>query len=108
MPVVKIKGIPVELGGGTYIVPPITLGALEQLQEDLSNYTAGLGKTSLKTVVDATHAALRRNYPGMTRDQVADLLDVGNMQEIMDAVMDVSGLRRKALEGQAVGESPAG
>ena len=33
--VVRVKGIPLELGGTTYIVPPLSLGALEQLKDAL-------------------------------------------------------------------------
>ena len=50
----------------------------------------------------------------MTRDQVGDLLDVGILQDVFLACMDVSGMRRKALaeeaarEGSPSGEAPAG
>lgn len=105
--VVKIKGLPVVLGGDTYIVPPIALGALEQLQERITSFTGDV--TDLKqvaTVIDAAHSALKRNYPDMTRDQVADLIDVGNMADVFEAVMDVSGLKRKGIEAQ--GEATPG
>jgi hypothetical protein len=101
MAVVKIKGLPVVLGGDTYTVPPITLGALEQLQERIAAFTGDV--TDLKqvaTVIDAAHSALKRNYPEMTREQIAALIDVGNMADVFEAVMDVSGLKRKGLEAQ--------
>ena len=103
----KVKGVPVVLGGDTYIVPPIALGALEQLQERIASFTGDV--TDLKqvaTVIDAAHSALKRNYPDMTRDQVADVIDVGNMADVFEAVMDVSGLKRKGLEAQ--GEATPG
>lgn len=95
---VKIKGIPMPLGDTTYIIPPLNLAALEQLQDRLERFDGGIGKESISTVLDATTAALKRNYPNITRSQVAELVDVGNMAEVMEAVMDVSGLKRKALE----------
>lgn len=98
---VKIKGIPLPLGGTTYIVPPLNLGTLERLQERLANFTGGVDQESVSTVLDAAHSALLRNYPDLTRDQVAEVVDVANMAEVMEAVMDVSGLRRKALEAEA-------
>lgn len=104
---VKVKGVPVVLGGDIYIVPPIALGALEQLQERIASFTGDV--TDLKqvaTVIDAAHSALKRNYPDMTRDQVADVIDVGNMADVFEAVMDVSGLKRKGLETQ--GEATPG
>lgn len=105
--VVKIKGIPLQLGGKTYIVPPLNLGALEQLQDRLEKFDGGIGKENISTVLDATTAALKRNYPDITRDQVSELIDVGNMGEVMEAVMDVSGLKRQAqeAEGQNTGEA---
>ena len=45
-----------------------------------------------KLVVDCLHGALVRNYPDMTRADVADLVDLGNMEEVMTAVMKRSGL----------------
>lgn len=105
MSVVKVKGIPVELGGETLVIPPLALGALEQLQERVGNFRGDIrDKEQVATVIDAAHAALKRNYPEMTREQVADAIDIGNMADVFEAVMDVSGLKRKALE-TAAGEA---
>jgi len=106
MAIVKIKGIPVELGDRTLIVPPLALGALEQLQERIATFTGDIrSKEQIATVLDAAHAALKRNYPEVTREDVAEWVDVGNMAEVFEAVMDISGMKRKALEaGQ--GEAP--
>lgn len=93
-----IKGITLLLAGQPYIVPPLTLGALEDLQDGLESFTGGIDLKSIKTVIDALHAALLRNYPDMTRDQVRNMVGLENMDEVMQAVMDVSGLRRKELE----------
>jgi ribosomal protein S9 len=100
----KYKGIPLELGGVTYEVPPLALGDLELLQEQLEAFNGAGGaidRAMIRTVVDATHAALRRNYPEVSRDQVAAMLDLSNMFEVMAAVMDVSGVGRKAREEAA-------
>lgn len=99
MPVLKHKGVTLYLGGADYVVPPISLGALEQLQDRIVNFAGDVtDKAQVATVIDAAHAALRRNYPDMTREDVADLVDVSNMAEIFEAVMDVSGLKRKEQE----------
>jgi hypothetical protein len=94
----KIKGIRLELSGDFYVIPPMPLGALEQMHDRLDAYTGGADKQSVSTVIDCLYAALKRNYPEKTREDVADLVDVGNMQDVMMAVMDVSGMRRKQLE----------
>lgn len=100
--VARVKGIPVDLGGTTYIVPPLALGALEQLKDALANFTGDVREADqVATVIDATHASLKRNYPEITRAEVADLVDLENMMAVMEAVMDVSGMKRKAKEAAA-------
>lgn len=108
--IARVKGIPLELGGTTYVVPPLSLGALEQLKERLENFTGDVrNDDQAATVIDAAHACLKRNYPDITREDVAELIDLENMMEVMEAVMDVSGMKRKAKEATAQqGEANAG
>ena len=111
--VARVKGIPLTLGGTIHVVPPLALGAMEQLAEALANFTGDIRDTSqISTVVSAAHAALKRNYPDITREQVGEMLDLENMQSVMEAVMDVSGMKRKAHEaanaGEGAGEPTAG
>lgn len=96
--VAKIAGIPVVIGGETKIMPPLSLNAVKQLMPRLEKFKAGVDEESIETLAVVAHASLVRNYPGITVDWVADNVDLGNMQDIMDACMDVSGLKRKQLE----------
>lgn len=94
----KYQGIPHDFGGLVLVIPPLSLGAMERLQERLSGMSDDMfDPENLSTVIDTLHAALGRNYPDMTREEVADLVDLENMQEAMACAMDISGLRRKAL-----------
>lgn len=107
MPVVKVNGILLELSGEMFVVPPVPLGVLEQMHEPIKAVNgdiSDLGQVS--TIIDVTLAALRRNYPDLTRERLADLLDIGNMVEVFQAVMDVSGMRRKSLEAAGEGGAP--
>lgn len=97
-PVVKFRGITVEMDGKTMVVPPLSLGAMEQMQARLEAFEGGTDPQSIRTVIDATHEAMKRNYPEITREFIAENLDLGNMEDFMRAVMDVSGMNRKALE----------
>lgn len=94
----KIKGITLILAGDKYVIPPLTLGALEDVQERLASYDGSLSKESIATVIDVTLLAVRRNYPDMTRESLRGIIDLENMADVMNAVMDVSGLRRKEIE----------
>jgi hypothetical protein len=101
---VMVKGVSLELGdGNAYVLPPLTLGALEILQDKLNtNYSGGaLDPEYIKTVIDAAHLALRRNYPDITRDQVKEIIGLENMEVVFKAVLDVSGMFRKSLEAEA-------
>lgn len=102
---VRIKGVTVELNGTNYVIPPIALGALEQLQERIGTFDGNVQDAKqISTVIDCAHAAMRRNYPDMTREEVANLIDIGNMNEVFAAVMDVSGLKRKEQEAAQAGK----
>ncbi len=100
---VKHKGVPMVFDGKTYVLPPITLGKLEQLQARLVKLDRNdvLGPESVRTMLDAIHVSLQRNYPELTREEVGELVDVGSMVDAFEAVMDVSGLKRKQLEDAA-------
>jgi hypothetical protein len=76
-----IAGREIELGGTVYIVPPLSLGALERLEDRLKMApTPGL-------IVDVVTASLTRNYPDITRERVAELVDTDNCAGIFAAIM---------------------
>jgi hypothetical protein len=104
MPETRFPGKVINLGGVDYVVPAIALGALKLLAPRLA--TLDLGATGmptaedLDTIVDMTLAALNRNYPEMKRKELEDLIDLGNLKEIVDVVAGQSALvaRGKAAE----------
>lgn len=96
-----IPGIAFDFGGGrVYTVPPLSLASIQRLQDRLSDMQLGsiLSPETITTVLQATHASLKRNYPNLTEADVGELVDVGNMQDVVACVLDVSGLKRKALD----------
>jgi hypothetical protein len=108
MTIVKVKGKTVNLNGADYVIPPLNLRALEQLQDKLTTFGGAPSLENMGIVADIAHAALKRNYPDMTRDEVADLIDFGNMTEVMEAVMNVSGLTAQSdAPGEATGAAKA-
>jgi hypothetical protein len=77
---------------------------MEQLQDRLAGMSDDMfDPGNIGTVIDTLHAALGRNYPDMTREEVADMIDLENMQEVMTCAMDIAGLKRKALEASTGG-----
>jgi hypothetical protein len=96
-----IPGVEFDFGGGRVrTIPPLSLGALQRLQGALSNLSTAnaMDPATLDTVVKAAHGALRRNYPQVTEEEVGELVDVGNMIDVISCVLDVAGLKRKAAQ----------
>lgn len=106
MSTVNIPGISYPFPGKQLVIPPLSLGDLEQLLDRINAIVAGgMDRGSIGTVIDATHAALRRNYPDMLREEVAGLLDLRNMRDVLNAVMSASGMEAQPVNDQ--GEVPA-
>lgn len=98
LPVESVAGVEFDFGGGrVYTIPPLSLGGLQALQGQLGELynTSALEPATGAIVVKATHTALRRNYPDITLEDVAELVDLGNMYDVISCVLDVAGLRRK-------------
>ena len=77
------------------IVPALNLKQLKKY----SGALAGLSDLSDSTVLDRAgdlvemiHAALTRNYPEITRDQVEEMIDLRNLLPLTQAIIGVSGL----------------
>lgn len=93
------RGTVVQVNDQSFIFAPLSLGAIEKLLPALQ----GFQPSDVGTVIDVAHKSLKRNYPEITRDDVADMLYIDQLEEIMAAVMSVSGLKGK--ESQQEGGS---
>lgn len=95
MSVVNVPGIEHTFAGGkVMVIPPLALGDLEQLLDPINDVMNGvMDKKAIGTVIDAAHAALRRNYPTIERAEVGNLIDLCNMQDVLEAVMNASGMQ---------------
>lgn len=106
MTTLRFKGIEVEFADGvTRTCPPLTLRVMQVLQDRLAAYTGGNDPANVELVVDAAFSSLSRNYPELKRDEMLDLIDIGNMAHVMSAVMGVSLLVKKG--GDEPGEATA-
>lgn len=100
----RFEGEIVNLAGTDYTVPALSLRQVRELASKLEKLDAeatGMpAAEQMEAVVDVLHAALSRNYPDMTKEQVLDLIDLGNMTSLVKAAMRTSGLVGKG-EGKA-------
>jgi len=108
-PAPRFKGQEQELGGTTYVVPPLALGALRELLPRIKQITTldGIpGVEEIDTIIDVAAAAIQRNYPAMTREELLTLIDVGNMRPLFKAIMALSGLESASGNSGAGAASP--
>jgi hypothetical protein len=95
---VKHEGIKVMLGEEERVIAPLTLRALRKLNPQLqllATLKEGMpGEEQIIAITKVVHAALLRNYPEVTEEQVEDWLDMGNLAEVIAAVMSVAGMER--------------
>lgn len=92
---VKHKGAAFELGGKEYVFEPLTIGSFERLEDQISGITAGtINDFQLaRSIILIATESLKRNYPEITKEEVAELIDLTNMQDIFSAVMQTSNPR---------------
>jgi hypothetical protein len=94
---VKVPGVSMTFDGTAYVVPPLNAAAVKQYRGEVAAFFVG-AVPDIEVVVKLLHAALVRNYPALTAEQVEQWVDYGNMLDIMDAVMQTSGLAAKVGE----------
>ena len=109
LPGVDKGGAWVVMGDKQYKIAPLNFKALRELSDSVKDLTenAPSGMPSgvqMMAMAKIAHAALRRNYPDITEDEVADNLDFGNFSIVLAAVMGASGLsgREVAKPGETV------
>lgn len=102
----RFEGEKIRLGGVEYVVPPLSLGQIRRLKSDISKLgnlqsggdasdpLGGLTDEAMDTVVIVVHTALSRNYPELTKEQVSEWIDLGNLASTLQAVMGVAGLKK--------------
>lgn len=89
-----IDGVTLNLGGTDYVVPPLNFKALRRLLPVIERFgKAGASFTpeQMDGVVEVVHAALTRNYPDFPREQLEDVIDLGNAATVLTAVLGASG-----------------
>ncbi len=100
-----IEGKIVHMAGTEWVIPPLNFKALRRFREELGSMTPEALVNSGK-VVEIIHAAMLRNYPDLTLDTLEDMLDMGNIMHVTEAVLAISGLVEKQ-PGEVQAASPS-
>lgn len=101
----KFAGTKLTLGGEELEVPPLSLGQIRKLSTEIASMSqlsasSQITPEMMDMFVNVVQQAVSRNYPEKTREWVEECLDLGNMMEVMDAVMNVSGFIKRAQVGE--------
>lgn len=92
-----IPGVIVEMGGTEYTIPPLNFSAIKKLSSKLATLKdMGEGlpdDEQIDTMIEIIHLAVKRNYPDVTVDEVADMLDMSNAMQAVGAIMSGSGFK---------------
>jgi hypothetical protein len=99
----------VTLGAEEYRIPPLGFLAIQDLAEDVASLKDIQGQptpSQMGVVVRIVHAAMRRNYPALTTEDVGDMLDAENFMAVLEAVLNIAGFQASPA-GAPQGEAPA-
>ena len=90
-----LNGVKVTMGGVDYVLPPLTLGTLKRMGSKLNTLSAISSvpnEEQCDVMCEIVHASISRNYE-ITKDQLYEMLDLGNMTVVFQAVLGVSGIK---------------
>ncbi|MBU6430312.1 MAG: hypothetical protein KGR26_14955 [Cyanobacteria bacterium REEB65] len=95
-------GIPITVGGRDFIVPPLCLRDVKRFLPQMTDLFSKTPLEQMTMTSDVILAALQRNYPELTMDELDVLLDPMSIQATMEAIMEASGLKKKAAAPEPV------
>lgn len=106
------EGVKLRIGRQDYIVPALSMRQLKQYEKTIAQTQKSLGAAmspaDIDKFVEVIHAAVSRNYPDVTLDQMLDAIDLRSLPTLFPAVMGISGLEAKQQgEAQAQAEGAA-
>lgn len=91
-----IEGTKIKIGDKEWIVPPLNFKALRILQPQFERLGLWdghhLGQQEIDDSLDIILGAMNRNYPELTKNQLEEIIDLGNMKNLMFAIRGLSGL----------------
>lgn len=95
-----IAGVTIQIGGKSYTLPPLGLAGMKKRDEVLSRVAEADATDFEKTeaTVEIVHAALVRNYPDLTLDEVKEKIhayEVLDLAKALPALYEKSGLKSR-------------
>jgi hypothetical protein len=93
-------GTMIMLGGNQYTLAPLNFAALIQHEAAIGLISSMSGiptEQHLDAIIDIVLASLQRNHAEFNKEDLMQLLDMGNMTEIINIIMGNSGLKKTVI-----------
>lgn len=109
----RFPGEMVRIGDREFVVPPLSFKQIRSLSSDIQIMGAKFSVMEtdpqevdrrFRAMIKVIHTALSRNYPALSKEELEELLDLGNIHRVIEAVMAVSGF----VKGKGLGGGPDG
>ena len=93
----------ITLQGHTFNLSPLTLGDLRRLEPILlgAEQKIAHGFGSMLSLVPVIHASISKLHPEIALEELEEMLDLNNFTEVLDRVLEASGLKRSVQSGSA-------
>ena len=100
----------ITLHGRTFTLSPLTLSDLRRLEPALLSTEQKIahGFSSMLSLVPVIHASISKLHPEIALEELEEMLDLNNFAEVLDRVLEASGLKRSvpaAVAGASAGEN---
>jgi hypothetical protein len=96
---ILVPGKEVNLAGRLLIFAPLNAAAVKLFRDEIKAVFVG-SLPDIELVAKLALASLQRNYPGITLEDVEQLIDYDNFFPVWEAVLNMSGLVAQAKEMQ--------
>ena len=101
----------ITIGTEQYRIPPLAFAAVQELQDEVRGLAAMGDRPTpdqMGTVAKIVQSAMARNYPTITTDEINGMLDLGNYQAVLGAVLAVAGFTKEAADGSGEAKASTG
>src|SRR5256885_13128052 len=90
----------INISGVQFRTNAITIGELRKLQPVLDGLGKGDPFKSILDLMPLVHASLSKAHPDLTQENLESIITVENFNEVFNAVLEASGLRKNSGEAQ--------
>lgn len=99
----------VTLQGRQFSLSPLNLGDLRRLEPVLLGLEqrAQSGFAAMLSLVPVIHASLRKLHAELTLEELEESMDLNVFPELLDRVLEISGLKRTQPAGEAAPQQPS-